>query len=235
MKGSTKDFFNQESTRYEQFVKGRDFVLSLKEKVNPLLKGRVLDVGSGCIADFKDGFFDLYIGLDLSLGMLLGLPREEKIKPVCGDAMGLPFQDGSMDVVIYRAILHHLNPGGKAPHEMEGVVRLAFSEARRVVRKDGQILVIEPCLPPLLVGFERWFGFFIRFVMRCLNLPYVFIFSRDSLSKLLGRGGWIFLKTDHIEGTGRAWEWIQPILGLPFIKIPRWTSPSKTYLFQGRK
>ena len=42
MNESAKDFFDQESNRYDAFVKGRDFVPALKEKVNPILRGRNL-------------------------------------------------------------------------------------------------------------------------------------------------------------------------------------------------
>ena len=70
MKGTARDFFERESNRYDDFVKERDFVPSLVKKVSPLLRGRVLDVGSGCITDFRDAAFDLYLAFDLSMGML---------------------------------------------------------------------------------------------------------------------------------------------------------------------
>ncbi|OGP92877.1 MAG: hypothetical protein A2156_09960 [Deltaproteobacteria bacterium RBG_16_48_10] len=235
MKESAKDFFNRESNRYGDFVKGRDFVPSLIEKVAPLLKGKVLDVGSGCIADFKEGGFDFYIAMDLSLGMLTGLDRMGQIKAVCGDAIRLPFQDGSFDAVIYRAVLHHLNPEGRAPPEMEETVKGALLEAKRVLSPHGKIIVIEPCLPPLWEGIEQWLAFTICFVMRLVGLPYVFLFSINKLSLLLQKGGWDDLRLTQIKGAGKGWDWITPILGLPFIKIPRWISPSKIYLFQGRR
>lgn len=235
MKESSQDFFNRESSRYDQFVKQRDFVPLLQEKVNPLLKGRVLDVGSGCIVDFDKSGFDLYVALDLSLGMLLGLKRGEKIKAICGDANHLPFQEGSFDTVIYRAVLHHLNPEGKSLREMRKIVKRAFREVHRILGRNGQILVIEPCLPSWLEIVERTLTPLIRWSMRRLGLPYVFLFSKKRFSDLLRKGGWPFLEIEPVRGGGRNWDWIMPILGLPFIKIPRWVSPSTVYLFQGRR
>jgi SAM-dependent methyltransferase len=235
MNESAKDFFDQESNRYDAFVKGRDFVPVLKEKVNPVLRGRVLDVGSGCINDFKEGSFDSYIAMDLSFGMVSGIEQGGRVRAVCGDATALPFQDNTFDIILYRAVLHHLNPEGNKPRRMEEILKNVLAEARRLLAKDGRILVIEPCLPRLLEGFERVFSSAIRCVMRVFGLPYVFLFSRRGLERLLRTGEWSTLEVDLVQGTGKKWGWIAPILGLPFIKIPRWASPSRIYLFQGRR
>ena len=233
MKRSAKDFFNHESTRYDDFVKGRDFVFPLQEKVNPLLKGRVLDVGSGGITDFRGGMFHLYIALDLSLGMLSGLQQDQRIKAVCADAIRLPFRSGSFDVVIYRAVLHHLNPEGEGLQEMENILGRVLLEARRVLGRDGKIVVIEPCLSVFFERVERWLASFIRLGTRLAGLPYVFLFSTGRLSLLLKAGGWTDLELMPIAGSGQAWDWITPVLGLPFLKIPRWLVPSQIYFIVG--
>lgn len=233
MKESPKDFFDRESTRYDKFVKKRDFVLSLTEKVTPLLKGKILDAGSGCINDFKKGDFALYIPLDLSLGMLSRLDQDGKMRAVCGDATCLPFQNDSFNVIIYRSLLHHLNPEGKPLREMGEVVRRTLSEAKRVLGHDGKIIIIEPCLSLFFEGVERWFALAIRFGMKLAGLPYVFLFSRQRLSLFLQRAGWDDVKLTKITGTGKRWEWIVPIWGLPFFKIPRWLAPSQVYLVEG--
>jgi len=235
MKGSAKDFFDRESNRYDDFVKGRDFVPSLVQRVAPFLKGKVLDVGSGCITDFKEATFDLYLAFDLSLGMLSVLNREAKIKAVCGDAIRLPFQDGCFDVVIYRAVLHHLNPEGQGLREMEERIENALMEAKRVLSQNGKVIVIEPCLSHPVERIEERLASLIRIGMRVAGLPYVFLFSMKRLSLFLQKGGWGDLSVAQIRGAGKKWDWITPILGVPFIKIPRWISPSKTYLFQGRR
>lgn len=235
MKGSAKDFFDRESRRYDEFARKRDFVLALREKVNPLLRGRILDIGSGCISDFKDGAFDLYIAMDLSLGMLLGLSKEGKMRAICADANALPFREGSFDTVIFRAVLHHLNPAGMPAGAMEQIMDRVLSEARRLIRQDGKIVVIEPCLPSLLERFEGWFAFAARSVMKMAGLPYVFIFSTPRLSSFLAKAGWEILRLTEVKGMGKRWDWIIPVLGLPFLKIPRWLSPSRVYLIEGKK
>jgi SAM-dependent methyltransferase len=233
MKGTARDFFERESNRYDDFVKERDFVPSLVKKVTPLLRGKVLDVGSGCITDFKDAAFDLYLAFDLSMGMLSGLDRDGKMKAVCGDAIDLPFRDGSFDVIIYRAVLHHLNPEGKGIREMEEIIARVCREAKRVLSGDGKIVVVEPCLPAILEEVEQRLAFVIRLGLRLAGLPYVFLFSIKKLSLLLQNGGWNDLKLAQIGGAGKRWDWITPILGVPSLKIPRWLSPSQVYLIEG--
>lgn len=234
-KRSLKDFFNREASRYQQFIKGRDFVTFLKEKVNSHLKGRVLDVGSGRISDFEDGSFNYYVAMDISLAMLQGLKPKGRIERVCGDARALPFREGAFDLLIYRSVLHHLNPNGMPKDEMERSLKELLIEARRVVKRDGKVLVIEPCFPPFLETVEHILTPFIRWVMRLLGLPYVFLFSYRRLTVLLKKGGWDSLRVTHIKGTGKSREWITPVLGLPHVKIPRGLSPSKVYLIEGSK
>jgi SAM-dependent methyltransferase len=52
---------------------------------------------------------------------------------VCGDALTLPFRDGSFDVILCRDLLHHL----AAPER-------AVAELRRVCRVGGNVWVVEP-------------------------------------------------------------------------------------------
>ncbi len=235
MKGALKEFFNKESSRYGQFAKQRDFIPSLRDKVNPLLKGRVLDVGSGCIFDFDRGRFDLYVAMDLSFGMLLGLERDEKVIAVCGDAHHLPFKDGTFNEVIYRSVLHHLNPEGKTLLEMEGVVKRILIEAKRILKRDGEILIVEPCPPLWIEKVESILIPLIRWVMRIFGVPFVFLFSKKRLSDILENGGWSLIEIAPVKGSGDNWDLIFPVIGFPFIKIPRGISPSTVHLFRGRR
>lgn len=235
MKGSPQEFFDRESSRYGQFVKQRNFIPFLRRKVSPLLRGRVLDVGSGSVFDFETETFDLYVAMDLSFGMLSELEQGEKITAACGDANHLPFREAAFDTVIYRAVLHHLNPKGKPLPEMKETVKRVLFEARRILCGEGQILVVEPCLPGWLVKVESALAPMIRWSMERLGLPYVFLFSKKELSDLLKGGGWASIEIEPVQGSGRNWEWIMPVLGLPFIKIPRWASPSAVHIFRGRR
>ncbi|MGI8430258.1 MAG: class I SAM-dependent methyltransferase [Solirubrobacteraceae bacterium] len=98
---------------------------------------RSLEIGAGT------GYFSLNLlqsGVvreatctDISPGMLTALGGNAqrlglKVSTVCADAESLPFGDGSFDLVVGHAVLHHL------PH-----LQQAFSEFHRVLAPGGRI------------------------------------------------------------------------------------------------
>ncbi len=104
----------------------------------PLEGARLLDLGCGAgdllrwlLRRNADAF-----GLDPQLPLLrraaaaLGPGR-----CIAGRAEALPFAEGSFDAAIFFNSLHHLP---------ETVMAAALAEARRVLRRDGRLLVVEP-------------------------------------------------------------------------------------------
>ena len=104
--------------------------------------GRVLDIGTGSgrlaveLAKAKGTSFEI-TGLDISPNMLQKAGENarqagvaDKIKFVLANADALPFPDGSFDVVISYASLHHwFRPAA------------VFNEAQRVVKKGGAVII----------------------------------------------------------------------------------------------
>ncbi len=74
------------------------------------------------------------IGLDLDMHTLQELrPTITAAQPyqlVCGDALAIPLQTSSMDVVTCRAVLHHIA-------DLDGL----FAELQRILRPGGVLLV----------------------------------------------------------------------------------------------
>lgn len=102
--------------------------------------GRLLNIGCGHGPDFlpfKDGAFELN-GLDIS-GEMLRFARKYADKfrytpaLVLGDAVSLPFRDGSFDSVIAVAAYHHIRGGENR--------RQAFRELWRVLRPGGEAFI----------------------------------------------------------------------------------------------
>jgi ubiquinone/menaquinone biosynthesis C-methylase UbiE len=104
--------------------------------------GRVLDIGTGSgrlsieLAKAKGSNFEI-TGLDISENMLKKAAEnarqagvEDKIKFVQANADALPFPDGSFDLVISYASLHHwFRPA------------TVFKEAQRVAKKGGAVII----------------------------------------------------------------------------------------------
>lgn len=89
---------------------------------------RVLDVGcgNGVYLEHLDG-----VGLDSSMGMLASA-REHVCGPlVAGDAIALPFANGSFDFALVAHMLYHVDQRNKA-----------VSELRRVLRGSGRCIAV---------------------------------------------------------------------------------------------
>ena len=113
-------------------------------KVRKALGGRLQTFGRGLEIGAGTGYFSLNllqagvireaVCTDISPGMLRALADNAarlglKVETRACDAEELPFEDGSFDVVLGHAVLHHLPD-----------LRCAFAEFRRVLRPGGAVL-----------------------------------------------------------------------------------------------
>ena len=118
-------------------------------KISP--EARVLEIGCGrgavaCM--IQEEFhparlhaFDLDHQMILMAGRYLKPEQKEKIFLYVGDALGLPYRDGSLDVVFGFGVLHHL------PDWRGGLKEIAR------VLKPGGIYFLEEFYPPLYLNF----------------------------------------------------------------------------------
>jgi Methylase involved in ubiquinone/menaquinone biosynthesis len=105
-------------------------------KIVELFCGR----GSGLVALHRLGFSQVK-GIDLSPALAAEYAGPGKV--LVGDCRQLPFENVSKDVLIVQGGLHHLPV---LPEDVDQVL----AEARRVLKNDGLLLVIEPWLTPFL-------------------------------------------------------------------------------------
>jgi ubiquinone/menaquinone biosynthesis C-methylase UbiE len=80
-------------------------------------------------------------GVDLSAALVAKYRGHAKV--TVADCRELPFADRSKDVLIVQGGLHHLPT---MPDDLDRT----FSEMRRVVRRDGRVVIVEPWLTPFL-------------------------------------------------------------------------------------
>jgi SAM-dependent methyltransferase len=97
--------------------------------------GAVLDVGcgTGTLAEAmrREGF--RVYGLDASTGMLAQLGAAQRGQPVVGFGERLPFRDGSFDLAITVATLHHITDPRR--------IAETIAEMCRVTRAGGHVVV----------------------------------------------------------------------------------------------
>jgi SAM-dependent methyltransferase len=101
-------------------------------KISPRRDDLVLDLGCGT------GYVGMHalgkwVGLDISFASAKRA-NENLFCAVCGDAMHLPFRDGSFDKVVCLGILHHLP---------ESIHQIAL-EVKRVLHDRGMVHIFEP-------------------------------------------------------------------------------------------
>lgn len=96
--------------------------------------------GNGLVALERLGFTRLE-GIDLSAALLA--EYRGPARRVVGDCRKLPFAARSKDILIVQGGLHHLP-------ELPGDLEQTLAEARRVLRSDGRLIVVEPWRTPFL-------------------------------------------------------------------------------------
>jgi len=89
---------------------------------------RILEVGcgNGAYLEYLDA-----VGLDLSMGMLASARERARGPLVAGDAIALPFANGSFDFVLAAHMLYHVAERSKA-----------VSELRRVLQASGRCIAV---------------------------------------------------------------------------------------------
>jgi SAM-dependent methyltransferase len=95
------------------------------------LDGRVvgdIGCGDGRYVDALRGAGANVLGIDLSVGMLAGVPAPPAL--VAADAQALPLNDASLDVVMMMHMLYHVPDPA-----------IAVREAARILRPGGKLLV----------------------------------------------------------------------------------------------
>lgn len=161
-------FYNVFSYFYDFFIaihsgthrdETRRFLVD-SSRINKTRKVRVLDIccGTGSVVlAFAEKYADiLAIGYDFSLGMLDKAKEKDvagKVILVNGDAACLSFVDDCFDVVCCSHALY----------ELKGAMRTdALLEMKRVVKPEGQVLIMEHEVPekPVVKGM-----FYIRMLM----------------------------------------------------------------------
>jgi SAM-dependent methyltransferase len=106
-----------------------------RQRTRQLLKGRILDVGSGDSTSLK-GLPEItgYITLDFPPTNARYLQRPD----VFGDARHLPFPDASFEQIFLLEVLEHIPEPSHVPREI-----------KRCLKQGGLLFLSTPCLYPL--------------------------------------------------------------------------------------
>lgn len=148
-----REFFAGE--RWSQQIAEIDSYSLMRDVIDAELVGmrRLLDVGNGGVFDYTPELVESIVAVDLFLSEAWTDRFPDNVEPRKGDALALDEPDEAYDSVLHSFLYHHL-VGTEASALVDNVSR-AISEAGRVLRPGGKLIVAEGCVPRWFYGLER--------------------------------------------------------------------------------
>jgi ubiquinone/menaquinone biosynthesis C-methylase UbiE len=185
---------------------------AMKEKFQPV--SRFLDIGCGnglILLNLSSlGFISKAYGVDLSLGMLKECKNNANklgvdIFLTQGDVEYLPFKSNCFDLIIGRAILHHLPE-----------IKVVFSEVYRLLKPKGICIFTEPTkVGSKIIATLMWVVWHLVLLVRQLTkssierLVEVNNFAPQRLEKEAKLAGFTTIYTKPFAGLmSRIFYWI---------------------------
>jgi SAM-dependent methyltransferase len=148
-------FFLEEHERYQRAVAGLDTYQRVRAAIDRETEGTtlLLDVGNGGAFGYDASLAERIVAVDLFLEQLPRSVFPPNVEPRDGDALALDEADGTYDAVLLAFVFHHLV--GKAADDLLTNVRRAITEARRVLKPGGRLVVVESCVAEWFYRVER--------------------------------------------------------------------------------
>lgn len=107
---------------------------NIADNLSSLLSGNILDLGCGT-GIFSSCFSsDAYYGIDVEEKYIAYAQRNQRGRFKIADAVDLPFPDSFFDGILVIGVLHHVS---------DAIAEKILSEAKRVLRDTGRMLIME--------------------------------------------------------------------------------------------
>ena len=147
---------------------------------------KLLDLGHGLVFNYDVKNIASVVAVDL-----FDKPSDDEvfsknIRFVKGSALDLKFPDKTFDTVLMDMLLHHLV--GKSSQESENNIKLAISEAFRVLKPRGKLIIVESCVARWFYWLEKIiFPLLLRFTSRYLSHPMVLQYSIEKIRDIISQ------------------------------------------------
>ena len=198
------------------------------------IRGRVLAVGGLWDHADLDHRDDLELTVvDVSSGMLQPWAQRGLATRI-GDARALPVPDHSVDHVIYGLVLHHITEGGfrAARQQLERV----FDELIRVLAPGGTVWISDFAVRSPVYLLEGLASPLTKRLLGSAGIPLVVMHRARTYTSALEARGMRVIEVVHPlpEGTSNL-DLLTPVIGLPWLRIPRGLYPLKPVLIVARR
>lgn len=224
-------FFDEQAESYGEYGNEPNNE-AVARRIESRLSGSVLSIGGLWDQARVDGRCRVTVA-DLSRRMLRNY-ADRDVALVQSDACRLAFASESTDHVVFPLILHHI--AGRSGREARRYVRQVLGEAHRIVRPGGWIWISELCVSGLLYGTEILAAPLTRRFLALAGQPLVVMHSRSFYQSALAEAGWEEISAERIDAEGsKPFDLVVPILGMPWLRIPRFSFPLRSTLIAARR
>jgi SAM-dependent methyltransferase len=165
-------FFKDHLDTYSTHVRMLDTYQNIRQFTDEALLGigRLLDIGNGGTFDYDVSLVRELVAVDLFLEDVPLTAFPPGVLPKNGSALDLPEPNASFDGVIMSMLIHHL-VGNSVVDSIANMSR-AISEAFRVLKPGGRLVIVESCVPPWFYSFEKVvFPVAAKLIGLCLEHP----------------------------------------------------------------
>ena len=184
--------------------------------------GEMLDIGNGGVFDYDVGLPASLVALDLFLDRIDPADYPAHVRFVQGSALDVPLPAASFDTVLIVMLLHHL-VGASVDESLANVER-AIAEARRVLRPQGRLVIVESCVPAWFYAFERAvFPLASRVLDAAISHPVTLQYPKERLHAMLLR----HFASCRVSNVPKGKSVLQ--FG---VKVPSWITPVQVEVFE---
>lgn len=196
-----KMFFNDHAKMYQRHLKEhisgwRMFINSHYNRFFGDLNGRLLDLGSGNSWYYDEEKYEKVIFLDYAINMLKTREKKNNSIFINGDASYIPLKDDSVDLILINSCLHHLARNSIGDSD-KGLLS-CLKECKRVLKKDGRILIFEGHIPDVVEVIYRISFPILSYLTRLFQKPMVRPLSRSTLLDMIKKASLSIVRNERI-------------------------------------
>ena len=223
------EFFRDNISAYNKKVGELDTYQRIFNVVTAEVAGitNLLDLGNGGVFDYDTSVVKNITGLDLFLDQLPADRKyPENVKLEAGDALNISKEDETYDGVLMVMLLHHLI--GKNVAGCRANLQRAISEAARVLKPGGKLVIVESCVPNWFFQLEKLgYTLSVPVVNALLTHPPAFQFTADEILNCLEANTGGVVKSLPIPKEKYVMQF--------GFKVPSYLTPVQPYVFVTHK
>lgn len=230
------DFFDGLAEEYFEDPMGHEnapFHLKIAQRIQENVRGSILCIGGVWdLADLSE-LEGRITTVDVSRGMM-AQRAEGPVRRVVNDGRTLAFGDASFDHAVLSLVLHHIT--GESATDARSNVRRVLSEVHRVLKPGGRVWVSELCPPAPVYGVELAAVPVTKRVLALADVPLVVMHAKGFYRKVLEDLGYHEVDVYRPRSPDAGpFDTVEPVLGMPWLKVPRFMFPVKAFLISGQR